>query len=399
VISGRLTILERAEDLPPVWERVAHGRALSLDPRFLRTLQSNATDGANRRYFVYEPESGPTVVAAAVLLEPAAARNPVASVLLGRLFGRLPASQNWLLPMLVLRAETTTDAPYCTDTAHPGREAALRGLLAALEDHAEREGWSLAFDYVPVDDPAMSAACAERGYLRTLARPNAEMRIEWNTWEAYLKSAARHSKRAATNIRTELNHARRDGLAITEWCAAATPESDLHRLMVEHEARLNGRELLFRPGLLGRLSEALGGDFKVFLGSCGGRLQGVVAFARSGNRGYVTYPGLLHENERSGSAYFNLLYYHPIRLAIELGLDSIAFGNGALAAKIRRGCTVQAGALCFRPRGRILRRALGAPVALHRRGLRHKYASFLSASPFSNLIDSRHASPGHQRTP
>ena len=113
----------------------------------------------------------------------------------------------------------------------------------------------------------------------------------------------------------------------------------------------------------------------------------------------MTYPGLLDESERAGSAYFNLMFYHPIRLAIELGLDSIAFGNAALAAKIRRGCTVQAGALYFRPRGRMLRMALGAPVALHRRGLLHKYASFLRASPFCNVVDSRHANPGHQRTP
>ena len=397
--SGRLTILERAEDLPPVWEHVVRGRTLSLDPRLLRTLQSNVTDGANRRYLIYEPDSGPTVVATAVLLPPAAARNPVASVLLGRLYGRLPASQEWMLPMLVLRAEMTSDAPYCTDAGEAGREAALHGLLAAVEDHADREGWSLAFDSVPADDPAMSAACAERGYLWTLARPCAEMRIEWDSWEAYLKSAARHSKRAATNIRTELNHARRDGLEIAEWCATATPESDLYRLLVEHEARLNARESLFRPGLLVRLSEALGSDFKVLIGTCNEQLHGVVAFARSGQRGYVAYPGLVHENERAGSAYFNLMFYRPIRLAIELGLDSIAFGNAALAAKIRRGCTVRAGALYFRPRGRMLRMALGAPVALHRRGLLRKYASFLGASPFCNVVDGRHANSGHQRTP
>lgn len=397
VPSGRLTILERAGDLPPAWERVAGGRTLGLDPRFLRTLQSNVVDGANRRYLVYEPESGPTVIATATLQEPATARNSVASVLLGRLYGRLPASQDWLLPMLVLRSEMTSDLPYCTDTARAGREAALRGFLAALEDHAEQEGWSLAIDSVPADDLAMSAACAERGYLRTVARPCADLRIEWDSWAAYLQSAARHSKRAAMNIRNELNRARREEISITEWNPTAMPESELYRLLAEHEARLNGRETLFQPGLFGRLSETLGGDFKVFLGTCGGRLQGVVAFVRTGNRGYMTYPGLLQESERAGPVYFNLMFYHPIRLAIELGLDNIAFGNGVLAAKIRRGCTVKAGALCFRPHARLMRVALGVPVALHRRGLLHKYASFLRAPPFSNLLDGRHASPGHQR--
>lgn len=393
--SGRLTILERAADLPPAWERVARGRMLGLDPRYLRTVQSNVADGASRRYFVYEPQAGPTVIATAVLQEPGAARNSVASVLLGRLHGRLPASQDWLLPMLVLRSETTSDPPYCTDATQPGREAALGGLLAALEDHAERESWSLAIDSVPADDPAMAAACAQRGYLTTVGRPCAEMRIAWDSWEAYLKSAAQHSKRAATNIRTELNHARRDGLAIAEWDAASTPEPELHRLVVEHEVRLNGRKSPLEPGLFGRLAGEFGSDVKVLLGNCGGRVQGVTAFARIGERGYVVHAGLLPESERVGSIYFNLMYYHPIRLAIELRLRSIAFGNGALAAKVRRGCTVKAGSLCFRPRARSLRLALVAPVALHRRGLGYKYAAHLRASPFSSLPGGRHASPGH----
>lgn len=393
--SGRLTVFDRADDLPPVWQRLTREGALGLDPRLLRTLQSNVTDGANRRYFVYEPEPGPAVVASAVLLEPSAARNPVASVLLGRFFGRLPASQDWLLPMVVLRAETTMDAPYCTDAAQPGRRAALGGLLAALEEYADEHGCSIALDSVPADDAAMSAACAERGYLRTLARPTAEMRIEWNSWEDYLKSAARHSKRAATNIRTELNRARREGLEIAEWRATETPEAELHRLVVEHELRLNGRESLIRPGLFGSLAEALGGDFKVFVATCGGRLQGVMAFARSGGRGYATYPGLLEESERVGSAYFNLMYYRPIQLAIELGLHSIAFGNAALEAKIRRGCSVRAGSLCFRPRARALRVALGPAVALHRHGLLRKYGRALHATPFSSLTARSDARPGH----
>lgn len=390
---GRFTMFERAEDLPPAWQRLARGGPLGLDPRLLRILQSNVVDGANRRYFVFEPETGPSVIAAAVLLEPSAARNPVASILLGRLFGVLPASQDWLLPMLVLRAETTMDPPYFADAAQSGRASTLRGLLAALEECAERNGWSLALDSVPADDPEMSAACAERGYLRTLARPSAVMRIEWDTWDGYVKSAGRHSKRAATNIRTELNRARRDGLVISEWRPTEVPETELLRLLVDHELRLNARESPFRPGLFAGLSEALGSDLKVLIATRGGRLQGVVAFVRSGDRGYLTYPGLLPETERVGSVYFNLLYYHPIRLAIELGLHNIAFGNAALEAKIRRGCNVSAGALCFRPRARSMRMALRPAVALHRQGLLRKYGRALRAAPFSSLSAASHARP------
>ena len=169
--------------------------------------------------------------------------------------------------MLVLRAELTSDAPYCTDAAQAGREAALRGLLAALEDHAEREGWSLAFDNVPADDPAMSAACAERGYLRPWRDPAPRCGLNGTPGRTYLKSAARHSKRAATNIRTELNHARRDGLAIAEWSASRDARIGPASAAGGARARLNARDSLFKPGLFASLSEALGGDFKVFIGS------------------------------------------------------------------------------------------------------------------------------------
>ena len=391
--SGRLTIVERADELPPEWERVARGRELAFDPRFLRALQPHIIDGSNRRYCIYESESGSTVIATAALIDSTSPRNPVANVLLGRLHNRLPALLDWLLPMLVLRTDTSGETPYCTDATESDRAATLRGLLAALGDHAARQGWSLAIDCVPAEDRAMSAACEERGYLGTLGRPCATMRIQWRTWADYLKSAARHSKRAATNIRTELNRGRREGLAIAEWQTAATPEAELHRLQVEHEARLNARVFPYKPGILGRLADELGEDFKVYLGTCDDQPKGVIAFGRSGNRGYVTFPGLVHKDERAGSLYFNLMYYHPIKLAIELGLDSIAFGNAALEAKIRRGCVVEAGTLCLRPRTAAMRAALRAPLALHRRGLLRKYGRFLQAAPFSSISQASHARP------
>jgi hypothetical protein len=396
--SGRLTIFERAEDLPPVWERLARGRALALEPRFLQAVQPCLVDGSNRRYLVYESDDGATVIAAAVLLEPPLARNPVTSVLLGRLGGRLPSSRHWMLPMLVLRPELTADPPYCSDAVAPAlRAATMRGLVAALGQQAQREGWSLAIDSVPAGDAAMTAALSEGGYLRTLGRPCASMRIEWDSWESYRKAAGRQSKRAATNIQTETNRARREGLAIVDWNTTAIPEAQLHRLMVEHEERLNGRACLFRPGLFARLSASLGSDVSVLLGMRDGQLQGLTAFARTGSHGYMTYPGFVDKPDRAGSVYFNLIFYHPVRLAIELGLESISFGNAALEAKIRRGCAVQAGALCFKPRNRVLRMALGAPVALHRQALQRKYAGVLGAAPFSNVIRHRHANSADER--
>jgi predicted N-acyltransferase len=395
---GRLTILEHANDLPPVWDSVARGGGLALSSRFLLPLHQSAVDGSTRRYLLYQTESGAAVIAVAELLRHPAARNPLTSILLGRLNRHLPSARNWFLPMLVLRSDLSSDVPYCASgSTLLDREATLRGMLAALEAHANQHGWSLAVDGVPADDRVMTAALSERGYLQTVTRPCASLRLAWDSWEAYLQSAARHSRNVAHNIRQEVNRARRDGVMVVEWNPAEVPEAELHRLQADHEQRLNRRPYNLQPGFIGRLSQSLGEDMRVLLAMSANRLQGVAVFAKSGNRGYMVYPGLIANTERAGFAYFNLVFYHPIRLAIGLGLESISYGNAALEAKIRRGCTVQTAALYFRPRERILRTALRAPIALHRRGLQRKYASIVQAAPFSNLARKSHAHPADER--
>jgi predicted N-acyltransferase len=211
----------------------------------------------------------------------------------------------------------------------------------------------------------MTGALQKRGYLQTLARPHATLRLT-DSWQSYLQSAALHSKNLAHTIRQEIKRAHRDGVTFGEWNPVETPESELYRLIADHEQRLNDRAWRFRPGLLERLSQSLGTNFKVLVATSAAGLQGTTAFAVLGKRGYLIYPGLVAQTDRAGFAYFNLVFYEPIRLGISLGLESIEYGNGVYEAKIRRG-------------------------------LQRKYASFLQAAPFSNVARGSHAHPAHER--
>ena len=243
----------------------------------------------------------------------------------------------------------------------------------------------------------MTTALAGNGYLQTLARPSATLRLEWDSWETYLRSAARQSQSLAHNIRREIRRAHREGLTIGEWNPAETPGAELCRLMAQHEQNLNNRAWRFQPGLLERLSQSLGTDCRVLVATSATALQGTIVVMVSGKRGYVQYPGLVARADRADFTYFNLVYYEPIRIGISLGLESIAYGNGAYQAKIRRGCTVRANHLYFRPRNPLLRSVLRSPGVSHRRILERKYAAFLQATPFSNISSRSHAHPAHER--
>ncbi len=380
--SGRLTVLERADELPASWHRAAAGGGLGLDTRFLRSLEQSAINPL-RRYVVYETESGDVVVAVGDLLQRPAASNPVMSVLLGRLNSRLPSAYDWQLPMLVLRSELASGVPYSTSALTSlDRGALLRAMLAELETHSDHQGWSLAVMGVPPDDRDMARALQGRGYLQTLARPHATLRLA-DSWVGYLQGAARQSRNLVQNIRHEISRARREGVTIGEWNRAETAETELCQLMAEHERRLNDRAWQYRPGLLERLSQSLGAEFKVLVATTAAGVQGTIVVAVAGKRGYVKFPGLVAESDRAGFMYFNLAFYEPIRLAISLGLESLDYGNGAYEAKIRRGCTVRANHLYVRPRNPLVRSLMRTSGALHCRGLQRKYAVFLQAAPFS----------------
>jgi predicted N-acyltransferase len=385
--THRLTIHTRLEDVPPIWDELEHAGGMSFDRHFLRVVQQCAVDANTRRYLVYQSSTGAAGIAVAQILSKPCRDNPVTDILLGRLSDRLAAGRNWPLPMLLLRADLNGDSPVvAVAPAGAERTTVLVEMLGALQKHATREGWSLATAGVPSDDLAMIGALRRSGYLQTEGWPVAELFLQWDSWEGFLKYARGRSKNAAANIRTEENRARREGVTFVEWDPDSTPEATLFRLQDEHERRRNGRGFRFQAGFLSALSQVLDSRVRVLLAFSGkGEVQGVSVLAYKGRRGYVVFVGMIEKAERTGSAYFNLVYYQPLRLAIELRLESLAYGVGTLPAKIRRGSVVAATGLFIRPQLALTRAVLRGPVALHRRLLRKKFAPLLQASPFSNL--------------
>lgn len=360
---------------------------MSFSRPFLKVVEQSAVDEGSRRYLVHCTPTGTAAIAVAELLSKPCRHNPVMDILLGRFRGCLGTSRNWLLPMLSLRPELSSDVPIvATASTAQEQSAIVFEMLSALQLRAADEAWSLAVTGVPANDVGLIGALRRLGYLQTEGRPLAELHLQWDSWESYLKQARRCSKNAAATVRQETNRARREGVTFAEWHPGQIPEATLYRLLDDHERRQNGRGFRFRAGFLSTLKQALGDSVRVLL-ALGGeeQVQGVTVLAFSDRRGYVPFLGLVEKAERTGSAYFNLIYYQPMQRALELGLESLAYGNAAYAAKIRRGCTVAATGLFLRPRHALIRAVSGGPLALHRRVLQQKYAPFLKASAFSGL--------------
>ena len=112
--SDRLRIYARTGDLPHSWDELAAPGGLGLDRRFLRSMEQS-TGECSKRYLVYESPLGGTAFAVGDLLERPTTRDPVMSVLLGRMSRHIPAARQWVLPMLALGCDVSSDTPVVTD--------------------------------------------------------------------------------------------------------------------------------------------------------------------------------------------------------------------------------------------------------------------------------------------
>jgi predicted N-acyltransferase len=256
-------------------------------------------------------------------------------------------------------------------------------MIAAVDRFAAGASWSTAVDGVPVRDADLRAALSGRGYLRTTGRAYAELELGHDSWEAFLEDARTRNRKAAGMIRNEESRARREGLVFREWDPAKDDALELHELLDVHARRLNGRPFPFGPEFLPTLSRALGRNLHVLLAARDGQTQGLAVVMTHGTRGYALYPGLIERAERSGLVYFNVTYYQAIRLAIDRGLERMAYGNGVYQAKIRRGCSITMTEIHFRPRSGFVRALLRTPTGFHHRFMERKFAPLSDAAPFS----------------
>ena len=72
-----------------------------------------------------------------------------------------------------------------------------------------------------------------------------------------------------------------------------------------------------------------------------GRAVGFMTFIEEGPVWWGRFPGFDYSVAPQVYLYFNLLFYHPIQLAINRGITSLAYSMGSYETKCSRGCSLR----------------------------------------------------------
>ncbi|HSR25113.1 MAG TPA: GNAT family N-acetyltransferase [Candidatus Eisenbacteria bacterium] len=220
-----------------------------------------------------------------------------------------------------------------------GADAAAATLLDGLEREARsRAAGAAAFLYLP-EEPGcrVGRLAAGRGYRSAVVAARCVLEVAWPTFEDYLRS---RTKTRRKSIRAEVDRFR------AQFAVEVTGAEGLTDELVPLHARWRAKH--GRPVPEAELSrqyasirERLGPAVRVFIARREDRPAAFAQFYEHRGTLYSRAIGFDYDSVEGRFAYFNLLFYEPLRHAMAHGLRALDYSFESYEAKVGRGCALQ----------------------------------------------------------
>jgi predicted N-acyltransferase len=215
-----------------------------------------------------------------------------------------------------------------------GRAAICQALLDALARHAADSGFrSGSLLYLNSEGAAQLGAAVNWPLVFSTAE--AVLDIPWASFEEYLAALTRHRR---ANVRADLRHFAQSGME-ARLVRLGEVEREAAPLAVNVQHKYGHQSSPVRQvRFFGDCARHLGDEALVF--GCFDRSE-LIGFAlafRWQDTLYIRSAGFDYGKLTRQGEHFTVMFYEPIRYAIEHGLTRIHFGTESFAAKAQRGC-------------------------------------------------------------
>ncbi|MEU8828083.1 GNAT family N-acetyltransferase [Streptomyces sp. NPDC048636] len=266
------------------------------------------------------------------------AAEPGAAAALARLRGRLEDRASG--PSVVSGSPGRMGGvSYAGALSPEGRRDALGLAAAELERQAEAASAELVcWVYVIEDaDGTADTVLRERGYTRVSVGADCHLPITWDSFDGYLRGFGAKRRRS---IQREVRAFTEAGVTVERHGVEAL-DRELAGLELQWRRKYDRKaDLEATVSDYRELREHVGDAMTVFVARRQGRALGFVTFIEDGPVWWARFPGFDYS---AGSEdiylYFNLVFYHPIRVAIGEGISSISYSMGSYETKCSRGCS------------------------------------------------------------
>jgi uncharacterized protein len=228
-----------------------------------------------------------------------------------------------------------------------GADAATDALLRELEREARslRAG-AVAFLYAPeLADARLARLAAARDYRSVVLQARCVMNVVWPTFDDYVAS---RTKTRRKSIRAEIERFRAEFTVEIGGVEATDDELiPLHARWRAKYGRPVPEPMLRRQ--YAAIRERLGQEVRNVVARRDGRPAAFARFYEHEGTWYSRAIGFDYELVDGSFAYFNVLFYEPLREAMTRGIRALDYSYGSYEAKLGRGCTLQHFLLLLKP--------------------------------------------------
>jgi uncharacterized protein len=211
-------------------------------------------------------------------------------------------------------------------------------LMARVEAIAGESGArSICFPYLDERDTTLRAVLHERGFLHHESGEFATLALPPGGFAGYLASLSRHR---AERIRAERRVLSAAGVQTTVEEFAAEQIERLAVLETElfQKYGMTGAAPKWSAYIFHVIAENLGDRAQVCLARQGEDIIGFSLLLAHGDQWFAHRGGFDYGRQSRLPLYFETGYYRPIEFAAQLGMTTIHYGIGSMAAKRSRGC-------------------------------------------------------------
>ncbi|MGE7434529.1 GNAT family N-acetyltransferase [Kitasatospora sp. NPDC001175] len=337
-----IRVHDRVDDLPLDELAALTGTGALYDsPDWLRYCEQSAAGGT--RHLTLTDERGRLVGLTSLRIVPD--QNVLGLYNLASLIGAQEPTEELARRGLFPNGVAAVSGAHCVlltagDGGPAERSGRRRLLVRAAAGLAEDEGCrTVGFLYLTDADAVrdVSAVLGAAAGPPFLAAAHTELTTDWPDFDGYLGTLHRSRRNKVRRERREFL-----GSGLTVRVLHGTDELD------ETTARLQlaVRKRYSAPGSVesvladyDHLGRTVGDRVRVFLCERDGKPVGLSLALLDGDRLHLRLVGFDYDATGSDFAYFNLLFYEPIRWGLEHGIRTYSFGTGSYPAKIARGAS------------------------------------------------------------
>jgi predicted N-acyltransferase len=252
--------------------------------------------------------------------------------------GDSPGAGSWY-PALLGGARIGYASNILVDGGLPAvcQAAVCRDLLGALDGRAAEVG-AASSSLLYLNQAGAAQVAGVPGWPLVFSSAEAALDVTWSSFEEYLAGMSRHRR---ANTRSDLRHFSQSRLELRvvplgEVVQAAAPLAVNVQYKYGHQSS-PVRQVRF----FGDCAARLGDDALVFGCFDGGRLIGFGLTFQWRDTLYIRSAGFDYGALPRQGEHFMVMYYEPIRYAIEHDLAHVHFGTESFAAKVQRGCSLR----------------------------------------------------------